>query len=368
MKIHPLRNDNKLKLGVFAFNGGGGAFTTHPDRFVATWDNNVQIAQLADALGLEALVPYAKWKAFAEDGHYSGRTFETFAWAAGLAAVTKQIAVLSTVHVPVHHPVLTAKLASTIDHISCGRFGLNIVCGWYKPEMEMFGRDISAHDDRYNAADEWVTFLKRLWQEHQGFDFDGEFYSARQAFSDPKPLGERPILMNAGGSDRGRAFAAQNCDLAFILPFDPRPEAIKVQVDGYRALAREKYGREIRVWTYGYCVQRDSVEEAKAYVDEYAGTFGDTVAADNFIAQSIANAKTVPPGVMQKMRYALMAGIGSYPLLGNADDIATTLGSLSAAGIDGLLLMWMDYCGGLRNFGEDVLPRLEDAGLRQPRT
>jgi hypothetical protein len=141
------------------------------------------------------------------------------------SAVTKQIAVLSTVHVPVHHPVLTAKLASTIDHISGGRFGVNIVCGWYKPEMEMFGRDISAHDDRYSAADEWVTFLKRLWQEPQGFDFDGQFYSAKQAFSDPKPLGERPILMNAGGSDRGRAFAAQNCDLAFILPFDPRPEA-----------------------------------------------------------------------------------------------------------------------------------------------
>jgi FMNH2-dependent dimethyl sulfone monooxygenase len=110
-----------------------------------------------------------------KDGHYSGRTFETFAWAAGLAAMTKQIAVLSTVHVPVHHPVLTAKLASTIDHISRGRFGLNIVCGWYKPEMEMFGRDISAHDDRYSAADEWVTLssagidgLLLMWMDYCG--------------------------------------------------------------------------------------------------------------------------------------------------------------------------------------------------------
>jgi dimethylsulfone monooxygenase len=364
---NPLRNANKLKLGVFSFNGGGGAFTNHPDRFEPTWENNVQIAQLADRLGLEALVPYAKWKSFAGDNHYSGRTYETFAWAAGLAALTKQIALMSTVHVPLYHPLITAKLSATIDHICGGRSGLNIVCGWFKPEIEMFGRGISSHEDRYGAADEWVTLLQRLWSESKGFDYEGKFYSMKQAFSDPKPLGARPMLMNAGGSDRGKQFAAQNCDIAFILPFDPHPEAIKVQVDSYRKLAREKYGREIQVWTYGYCVQRDSVATAKAYVDEYAGKYGDTIAADNFIAQNVANAKTVPPGVMEKMRYSLMAGIGSYPLLGNADDIAGTLGSLSEAGLDGVLLMWLDYYGGLQQFGETVLPRLEAKQLRIPR-
>jgi FMNH2-dependent dimethyl sulfone monooxygenase len=366
MKTHPLRGPNKLKLGVFSFNGGGGAFTNHPDRFEPTWENNVRIAQLADRLGLEAVVPYAKWKAFAGDGHYSGRTYETFTWAAGLAALTEQIAVMSTVHVPVYGPLLTAKLAATLDHISGGRCGINIVCGWFKPEIEMFGSSITSHEDRYGAADEWVQLVERLWTEDKSFDFEGKFYSMKQAFSDPKPLGARPMLMNAGGSDRGKEFAAQNCDIAFILPFDPRPEAIKAQVDGYRKLAREKYGREIQVWTYGYCVQRDTVAQAKAYVDEYAGTYGDTIAADNFIAQNVANAKTVPPGVMEKMRYSLMAGIGSYPLLGNPDDISSSLGQLSDAGLDGVLLMWLDYEGGLQRFGDSVLPRLIATGHRQP--
>ena len=213
-------------------------------------------------------------------------------------------------------------------------------------------------------AEEWVELVERLWTENASFDFAGKFYSMNQAFSDPKPLGQRPVLMNAGGSDRGKQFAAKNCDIAFILPFDARPEAIRTQVEGYRKLAREQYGREIQVWTYGYCVQRNSVAEAKAYVDEYAGLHGDTVAADHFIAQNVANAKTVPPGVMEKMRYSLMAGIGSYPLLGNADDIALTLTELSAAGLDGMLLMWIDYHGGLQLFGSSVLPRLESTGHR----
>ena len=66
------------------------------------------------------------------------------------------------------------------------------------------------------------------------------------------------------------------------------------------------------------------------------------------------------------MRYSLMAGIGSYPLLGNDEDIAGTLGQLSDAGLDGVLLMWLDYHGGLQRFGSSVLPRLVASGHRLP--
>lgn len=363
-QANPLRNANRLKLGVFAFNGAGGAFTHHPDRFTPNWDNNIRIAQLADGLGLEALIPYAKWKGFVGDGHYSGRTYETFAWASALAALTSNIAVLSTVHVPIYHPLIVAKLGATIEQISRGRFGLNIVCGWFPPEMQMFGNGINVVPDRYGAADEWVSVLKRLWQEDRSFDFEGQYYTLKQAFSDPKPIGPPPVLMNAGGSDRGKNFAAQHCDVAFVLPFDPRPEAIRAQVDSYRRLARETYGRDIQIWTFSYCVQRDNLAEAKAYVDDYADRQGDVAAADNFIRENIAHADTVPPEVMAKMRRSLMAGIGSYPLLGKEDDIAGKLEELSQSGVDGVLLTWLDFEGGLGKFGASVLPRLEAAGLR----
>jgi FMNH2-dependent dimethyl sulfone monooxygenase len=69
--------------------------------------------------------------------------------------------------------------------------------------------------------------------------------------------------------------------------------------------------------------------------------------------------------MMAKMRRSLMAGIGSYPLLGTEHDIAAKLGELSDAGVDGVLLTWLDFEGGLAKFGAGVLPKLETAGLRQ---
>ena len=57
--------------------------------------------------------------------------------------------VFATSHVPTVHPIFAAKQAATIDNISSGRFGLNVVCGWFKPEIEMFGMDQLDHDERY---------------------------------------------------------------------------------------------------------------------------------------------------------------------------------------------------------------------------
>ena len=81
-------------------------------------------------------------------------SFETFTWAAGLAALTSRIAIFSTVHVPLVHPIYAAKALATVDHISGGRAGLNIVCGWNPTEFAMFG---TTPDERaYERAAEWI--------------------------------------------------------------------------------------------------------------------------------------------------------------------------------------------------------------------
>jgi dimethylsulfone monooxygenase len=360
---NPMQSSNRLKLGVFGINGGA-AFTNHPDRFTANWGNNVRIAKMADRLGIEALVSASRWKPFCKDGHYSGDLYETFTWAAAAAAVTERICIMSTVHLSVIHPIIAAKCAATVDLISNGRFGLNLVCGWYREEMEMFGDAMYGHDDRYGLADEWTQVFERLWAGQASFDYEGLFYKLKGAIIQPKSPHPRPILMNAGGSDRGRDFAAKNCDVAFIIPQDPRPEALKKQVDHYRDFAREKYGKEIQVWMSSYVVQRDSVAAARAYVEDYVVTQGDDEGVDAFIANNIGNAKTMPEGVMEKMKFAIAAGYGGYPILGTAQDIAATLSSISDAGVDGVLLTWLDYERGLARFGATVLPRLEQQGLR----
>lgn len=360
-----LTSSNKLKLAVFGFNGGA-AFTNHPDRYRPTWESNVRIAQMADRMGMEGAISASRWKAFARDGHYSGDLYETFTWAAGIAAVTKRLCVMSTVHLSVMHPIISAKMSATVDLISNGRHGLNLVCGWYPAEMGMFGAAMGDHDDRYALAEEWVPAFDRLWKDENSFDYKGKFYDLKQAIIQPKSPHPRPVLMNAGGSERGREFAAKNVDVAFIVPQDPRPEALKKQVDFYRNFAREKYGREIKVWMSSYVVQRASVQEARDYVQDYVVNQGDAEGIDSFMANNIGNSHNVPTGVIEQMRFAIAAGYGGYPILGTAQDIASTLSMISEAGVDGVLLTWMDYEGGLKQFGDTVMPLLEKTGLRTP--
>ena len=97
---------------------------------------------------------------------------------------------LCTSHVPTVHPILAAKQGTTIDHITNGRFALNIVCGWFKPELEMFGAPIMQHDIRYDYAAEWVEILKLLWTSEEEFDYDGKYLQVKKGFSQPKPIQE----------------------------------------------------------------------------------------------------------------------------------------------------------------------------------
>jgi alkanesulfonate monooxygenase SsuD/methylene tetrahydromethanopterin reductase-like flavin-dependent oxidoreductase (luciferase family) len=362
---NPLFNGNRLRLGVFAINTGGAVMTTAPDQYQLTWQNSLEVARTADGAGFEAIVPLARWRPFGPAGHRSGRVFENFSWTAAIAASTRQAAVMSTCHVSVVHPVMAAKAAATIDHISGGRFAVNIVCGWFKPEIEMFGAAQMGHDERYDYADEWVEVLERLWREEE-FDYDGRFLHLKGLMSDPKPLQTpRPALMNAGGSERSKRFVSQHCDIAFIQPRGHSDEVLREQVDAYRRYAREAFGREIQIWTTAYVAQRDSIAEAERFVEYYAVEHGDEVHADYFINENLAHAKTLPGDTMRAMRRAMKAGKGGVPLLGRPEDITDRLVRLSSTGIDGVLMIWMDFQEGVRRFGAEVVPMLEQAGLRE---
>ena len=91
-----------------------------------TWQESAGIAKAADAAEFECMLPVARWKEFGGDIDFNHRSFETLAWAAGLAAITEQITLFSTTHVPTIYPVRAAMETATIDHISGGRLGLRI--------------------------------------------------------------------------------------------------------------------------------------------------------------------------------------------------------------------------------------------------
>ena len=139
-KTNALFNGNKLKLGLFGVNCDSGcAMTLVDERHNLSWELTKKIARTADKAGIEVMVPVARWKGLGGPTNFNGRNFETYTWSAGLAAITDHITLTTTSHVQTTHPVFAAKQATTIDHISGGRYCLNVVCGWFHPELEMFG-------------------------------------------------------------------------------------------------------------------------------------------------------------------------------------------------------------------------------------
>jgi FMNH2-dependent dimethyl sulfone monooxygenase len=367
-ETNPLFGDNKLKLGLFGVNVSGGCtITTAEERFRATWPETLAIGQAADRYGYEALVPVARWKGFGGATNFNGTNFDTYTWAAGIAQATGHVGVLTTSHVPTVHPVMAAKQAATVDHISKGRFALNIVCGWFAPELEMFGRDIMEHDTRYEYAAEWIDLVKLLWSAEEEFDYEGKFLRIKKGFSMPKPI-QRPFppLMNAGSSGKGRDFAAKYADMAFLHLDPSNLDALKSHIESYRRLAYEEYGREIQIWANGYVVQRETQKEAEDYLRYYVVERGDDPAVENILAIQGQQMQRLQKEQREQLKFNLKAGWGGYPLVGTADRIVDELQKLTRIGIDGILVSWVDYLDGLARWQRDVMPRLEQAGLRRP--
>ncbi len=92
---------------------------------------------------------------------------------------------MATQHVPTIHPIVAAKEAVTVDHISGGRYGINIVCGWFTPEMEMFGGKMMEHDLRYDYAQEWIDVVKMFWSRDDYFDLRVNSSTSRRGSRSP---------------------------------------------------------------------------------------------------------------------------------------------------------------------------------------
>ncbi|HDS1754479.1 LLM class flavin-dependent oxidoreductase [Pseudomonas sp. M5] len=371
-KQNPVRHSkNKIKLGVFGFNiEGGCTLTNAPERHhAADWQSNVAIAQMADRAGMEMLLPVGRWRGWEGDSNPMGVSYETYTWAAGLASVTEQIALFTTSHLSTVHPLFAAKQAATIDHISGGRFGLNIICGWFGKEMGMFNGLQREHDRRYDHADEWLEIALRAWGEQEAFDFQGDFFQIAQGYSQPKPLNQ-PFLMNAGGSTRGRRFCTQHCDAAFlILKHEDDDDTIRAQINAYRDQARIEFGREIQIWVYAYVVQEDSLAEAERKLQYYANEQGDDAALDNVTREiGIQSGMFKDAADAERFRFHFKAGFAGVPLVGTAPMIVEQMQRWSDLGVDGLNLTWLDYRSGLARFVDEVMPLMEQAGQRQTAT
>lgn len=368
-KLSPaVSSANRLKLGTFGTNGNGTAMTLVPDRKPLNWPATMSAAIKADNAGFEAIVPYQRWKAY--DGlppdHPSGVVFDPFVFAGAIAQATNYATIFATSPTLTNHPVLTARQAATIDHVSGGRFALNVVAGWNRAEFEMFGMQMEEHTDRYDHATEWLEVLHKLWSEPGEIDYTGKYFNLVKAVSRPQPIQGRIPVMNASGSGKGRQFAARYADLCFVVMNSEDEESCRAQVDDYKRLAREEFGREINVWVHTYVVQRETQKEADEYLHRYAVEMRDNPHLDAWLRGLAADTKLMPAEALERLRMRFAAGGGGFPLVGTPERIVDRMAMLSRVGIAGTLLTWIDYEDGLDRWNQGVMPLLEQAGLREP--
>jgi FMNH2-dependent dimethyl sulfone monooxygenase len=349
---------NRFKLGLFGLNCSGGmTMTKAPERWEASWENNLKAAQMAEAAGLEFLLPIARWHGYRGETDTEGTSFETLTWAAGLLAATRELSVFGTVHVPLINPIFAAKQCVTADLIGSGRFGLNIVSGYNAGEFAMFGVELLEHDERYAYSEEWCDIVKRVWSEAEPFDYAGRFFDLKGVLGKPKPFGdERPLLMSAGSSKAGRAFAARHADCLFMLVLD-----LDTLADEIRALRAEANGREVGVYASGHIIGRRTQKEAEEYYHYIVHEHGDWAAADHMADVRRGSKSNAEWG---KMKERLISGTGTFPLIGSADHIAGIFKRLSDAGLDGMAVGLVNYIDDLAFVQEEVLPRMERLGIR----
>lgn len=361
---------NELILGLFLpLQEGAWSPSSAPRDTSWSYDYNAQCALEAERYGFDLAFGLGQWLG---KGGYGGETrfreheLDPLISTAALAANTESLILISTVHVLYGwHPVHLAKFGACIDHISGGRWGLNVVTGYKPREYRMFGLEPIEHDLRYAMAAEFTDMLRTLWASDDDVTVRGKHWSMQDAHVLPKPVHGRPVLVNAASSPAGLDYAASYSDLIFITSpggADPHRavETLPAHNEKIKALARER-GREVRTVINPHVICRETEREAWAAYQRILDN-EDTVAADNFVKAFTGGDNSSWRG---HSREQWVVG-GNVHLVGTPEQVVDWCRKLHEAGCDGIQVNFFDYLPDLRFFGERVVPLLIEAGLRKP--
>jgi alkanesulfonate monooxygenase SsuD/methylene tetrahydromethanopterin reductase-like flavin-dependent oxidoreductase (luciferase family) len=362
-RTNPMFAENRFLLGTFSSNCSSGMSVTKvPERWDNSFENNLKLAEMLDDAGIDFMLPIARWIGYGGETDFHGGVLETVTWAAGLLARTKNIAVFATLHTAANNPVVAAKQIATIDQLSGGRAGLNIVAGWNKPEYEALGLTLpDDHETRYGYAQEWFDIVQKLWTSTEHFDWDGTYFKLKGVKGDPRPVDGRPPIINAAGSPQGREFATRNANFLFTPAIDL--DRSKEEIVELKTQAKDQ-GRDVDVLTFAHVVCRPTEKEAQDYLEYFARENADWEAVDNLVRLQFAHAQSFPHDLLALIRDRFAMGHGGFPLIGTPEQVADGIMQLVNAGFGGTTLSFVDYVEEFPYFRDNVLPILEEKGIR----
>src|SRR6204780_4375667 len=233
-----------MQLGVFFPIGNNGwLISTTSPQYKPSFDLNNAIVQKAENYGFDFALSMIKLHGFGGPSGFWDYNLESFTLMAGLAAATSKIQLFATCAVLTMPPPITARMAVTIDSISHGRFGVNIISGWQRREYTQMGIWPGAehYTRRYDLCAEYVTIMQELRRTGRS-DFKGDFFQMDDCRCLPMPSKDIPIIC-AAQSDNGTKFAAEYADYNFCGSFGYNVPTAVEPIGARRGKAKGGAGR-----------------------------------------------------------------------------------------------------------------------------
>ncbi len=235
------------------------------------WARSVELTKSAEHLGFESLWVFDHFHTAPDSNDEI--TFESFTMLAAMAMVTTRVRLgHMVICAGFRNPALTAKLASTVDMISNGRFELGIGAGWMENEWLAYGYGFPSVAERMTQLGENLEIIKQLLGPGRG-TFEGRYSSVKDAINVPKGIQEHiPVIVGGNGRQKTASLAASYADELNL--FDLGPAEIVVRIEEARAKC-EAIGRDPDTLRYSlYSIQEELREPGQQRVD-YLASFAD---------------------------------------------------------------------------------------------
>lgn len=349
-----------MQVGIFVpINNNGWLISETAPQYMPSFDLNKTIALSAEKHGLDFLLSMIKLRGFGGKTEFWEYGLESFTLMAGLAAVTERIKIFATCPTLIIPPAFAARMCNTIDSISHGRFGLNLITGWQPPEYTQMGLwpGDDHFRDRYTMLDEYAQILRELWDSERS-DFKGRYYTMDDCLVRPKPEGEMKIIC-AGSSDAGLAFSAKWADYAFCLGVGVNTPTAFASNNERLAKALEKTGRSVSVFVLVMIIAAETDEEAmERWQHLNAGVDIDAIAwlaeqgaKDNVNTDTNVRQLAAPEGAVN---------INMGTLVGSYASVARMLDEMAEVpNTGGVLLTFDDFVVGIEAFGTHIQPLMK---------
>jgi alkanesulfonate monooxygenase len=348
----PVDHSARLRFGVWALvHGSRGAYGDPEEPYDASWQRNRALVLEAEELGYD-LTLFAQHTVNPRDDAWD--ELEPWTAAAALAALTQRIELVAAIKPLLYHPVVLAKLALQIEHISQGRFALNVVNAWNKAEFEDAGITFPPHDERYAYGREWLAIVEALLRgervNHEGPHFRVRDYMLRPAATH-RP---RPRIYIGGESEPARNLAAEQGDVWFING-RPLDEVELLLADLRRRPRRVVGGAPLRFALSAFVIARATAAEAHEHYEYLLHLAAEDAKRPRTRPRNV-DTEVVMHQVHQHRRTIGTNGGSAAGLIGSYDEVATRIRAFSRAGIETFLLMFQPFERDMRNFAKHVMP------------